>query len=325
MSSKMRRRKKPIVAILLGVGLLLAAGRFYVWRAASLPLRWTPVEMNTPASIKVFSAASPVPGSPVRAWYIDIDYHDASLRVQPMLCANATGRERGGEMARQMGAVVAINGGYFDMEAVPAPTYSLVLRGGKVLAPNIRIVNRSNPSRAYPVTRGAFGVRADRTFDVAWIAHLGNKIWAYPQPVPHTLTKVAPAPNRQFPAGGKPWDAVDAIGGGPVIISDGVIQDTYENEVFFGSGFTSEPYSRAAIGYTRDRHLILLGTDGRNPLPDQGLTLAQTARELQRLGCVEALNLDGGGSETLVVNGQVINQVEGQERAVTSMVGIVTN
>ncbi|RYG69623.1 phosphodiester glycosidase family protein, partial [bacterium] len=176
-----------------------------------------------------------------------------------------------------------------------------------------------NPGRAYPVTRSAFGVRADRSFDVAWVASQSGQLWAYRQPVAHTMAQVASAPTRED---GKAWDVVDAIGAGPTLISDGIIQDTYENEVFFGSGFTNaEPYTRAAIGYTKDKHIILFVTDGRRV--GQGLTLAQTAQEMQRLGCVEAMNLDGGGSETLVINGRAVNQSPINERAVTSIFAIV--
>lgn len=285
------------------------------------PLVWNSVRMNLPSSIKVFADKSDSPTSP-RAWYVDIDYNDKSLQAETWLSRHPSGRETTSAMAQKLGALVAINGGYFDMVGNPARTFSLVLRGGKVLVPNIPIVNRSNPPRSYPVTRSAFGIRANRSFDVAWVASQGGTLWTYPSPVAHTLSTAAPAPTRDFPAGGRVWDAVDAIGAGPTLISDGVIQDTYENEVFFGSGFTNEePYPRAAIGYTKNKHLILFTTDGRRS--GTGLSLNQLAREMQRLGCVEAMNLDGGGSETLVVNGKCLNQSPLFERPVTSMLAIV--
>jgi hypothetical protein len=328
--------KKSMLSNRWPLALLLAAlgTTLYVMRqqSASLPLAppmvnqplvWSPSPQKLPPSIKVFADTGLGPTQP-RAWYVDIDYNDKSLRALPQLSTAASGRETGSVMARQMGALVAINGGYFDMMGNPARTFSLVMRDGKILVPNIPIVNRSNPGRAYPVTRSAFGIRANRTFDVAWIASQGGALWSYPRPVPHSITTVAPAPTRESPAGGKAWDAVDAIGAGPTLISDGVIQNTYENEVFFGSGFTdAEPYSRAAIGFTKKNHLILFTTDGRQV--EHGLTLAQTTEEMQRLGCVEAMNLDGGGSETLVVGGKCLNQAPGLERPVTSILAIVPN
>jgi exopolysaccharide biosynthesis protein len=84
------------------------------------------------------------------------------------------------------------------------------------------------------------------------------------------------------------------------------------------------PYPRAAIGYTRDNHLILFATDGKQPFISMGLTLARLAEEMKKLGCVEAMNLDGGGSETLVLDGRAINHPsDGRERRITSIFAIV--
>ena len=48
-----------------------------------------------------------------------------------------------------------------------------------------------------------------------------------------------------------------------------------------------------------------------------GLTTAQVAKTLKGLGCTEALNLDGGGSSCMLVNGkQTIKPSDGKERAV---------
>lgn len=318
-----RSRRRRLLPWLMVVAAVLALGRVTMQRAANAPLRWQSVAQPWPPGIRVYSAPAAWPASGARAWYVDVDYSNDTYKAVPHL-APGGGREPGGAMARRLGASVAINGGYFDMNDPPVRTYSLVLQAGRVLAPNVAVVHRTNPPRAYPVTRSAFGFRADRTCDVAWVAQVGGALWAYPRPVPHTVATVQPAPSRTNPPGGRAWNMVDAIGGGPTLISDGGLVDTYENEVFFGSGFTAdEPYSRAAIGYTRDNHLILFATDGRQVLAEQGLTLMQTALEMRRLGCVEAMNLDGGGSETLVVNGRVLNQNDGQERAVTSILAFV--
>ncbi|MBV9469815.1 MAG: hypothetical protein JOZ57_11285, partial [Abitibacteriaceae bacterium] len=217
----MRLRKLLLFIGLIGVVAVLTF-KHYEQRAASLPLVWTQIAMNLPPSIKVYAGTSPYQGAPVRAWHIDIDYNDTTLRAQPWLSKSAAGREVGSAMARQLNAVVAINGGYFDMQSVPARTFSLVMHDGKVLVPNVAVVKRPNLGHVYPVTRSAFGIRADRSFDVAWVAQQGDTLWIYPKPVAHSVTTVAPAPTRDYPPGGHAWDAVDAIGGGPTLISDGV-------------------------------------------------------------------------------------------------------
>jgi hypothetical protein len=60
-------------------------------------------------------------------------------------------------------------------------------------------------------------------------------------------------------------------------------------------------HPRTAAGVTSDSRLLLLVVDGRNPLRSLGLTTPEEAEILKEYGAVDALNLDGGGSSTLVV------------------------
>jgi hypothetical protein len=288
-----------------------------------------PDQASLPDSVRVFEGFSSYEdGAPLRAWYVDIDYNDRNLAARSVLSSDPSGKEVASSMAKKVGALVAINGGYFDMSSNPARTFSLVQNDGRVLVPNIAQVTRSG--RKYNVTRSAFGIRRDRTSDVAWIAHVADvdgrtNLYAYDEPVRNTTTFVANAPSLAAPPGARLWDAVDAIGGGPTLISNGQLVDTYENEVFFGAGFpNASPYPRAALGYTKDNHLILFATDGKQPFISMGLTLARLAEEMKNLGCVEAMNLDGGGSETLVLEGRAINHPsDGRERRITSIFAIV--
>lgn len=58
------------------------------------------------------------------------------------------------------------------------------------------------------------------------------------------------------------------------------------------------------MGYTKDGKLIVIVIQGRFPGKAEGATLTQEAKLLQQLGCVEALNLDGGGSSCMLINGK---------------------
>lgn len=288
-------------------------------------LVWAEHDWGTPPSIRVYAgAANTTDGHPIRAWYVDIDYSDASLIARPLLSKAPSGKERVSTLAQSVNAYVAINGGYFDMTAQPARTFSLVVTDGQLINKNIAKVTRHNGT--YYVTRSAVGIHADRSFDMAWIAHLGTDIYAFPQATPNTVTAPAPPPTLNYPTGGAVWaNITDAIGGGPTLIRDGQAQITYEAEAFFGSGFESDvPYPRSAVGYTANHHLILFAVDGKRPAYSRGLTLPELAQEMLRLGCVAAMNLDGGGSTALVVNGTVLNQPsDGVERRVTSVLAIV--
>jgi exopolysaccharide biosynthesis protein len=79
---------------------------------------------------------------------------------------------------------------------------------------------------------------------------------------------------------------------------------------------------RTAIGFTDDERIILFVCEGRNKTPDTpGFTLEETAKILLDLGCVEAINLDGGGSSCMLVNGrETIKPSDGTQRTITSAV-----
>jgi exopolysaccharide biosynthesis protein len=65
--------------------------------------------------------------------------------------------------------------------------------------------------------------------------------------------------------------------------------------------------------------LIILVVEGRNPNAG-GATLLQEAQILKDLGCVEALNLDGGGSSCLLINGkETIKPSDKKQRAVPAV------
>ncbi len=53
---------------------------------------------------------------------------------------------------------------------------------------------------------------------------------------------------------------------------------------------------------------MLVTVDGRRPGVSVGLTVAEAARVMRALGAREAMNLDGGGSTTMVVRSRVVNR-----------------
>ena len=74
----------------------------------------------------------------------------------------------------------------------------------------------------------------------------------------------------------------------------------------FDSDITDGRYPRAALGLAPGR-LIAVACDGRSQR-EAGLTLEELARVLVSLGCHTAINLDGGGSTSLVSGGRLRNE-----------------
>jgi exopolysaccharide biosynthesis protein len=95
-----------------------------------------------------------------------------------------------------------------------------------------------------------------------------------------------------------------AVGGGPVLLQKGKIFITNEEEMMFRGNAINDKHPRTAMGYTKDNKLIILVVQGRTPGIAAGATLIQEAQILKDLGCWEALNLDGGGSSCMLVNGK---------------------
>ena len=102
------------------------------------------------------------------------------------------------------------------------------------------------------------------------------------------------------------WKSVkEAIGGGPRLLRDGVPSVQHQYERFDPSYNNRHP--RSAIGYTKNQEVIVVAVDGRSG-SSKGTTLTELAGLMAKLGCVEAMNLDGGGSTTLVLDGTVLNR-----------------
>jgi len=80
--------------------------------------------------------------------------------------------------------------------------------------------------------------------------------------------------------------------------------------MFVGEENDKEP--RTAMGYTRDDRLIICVIEGRFPGIAEGAGLMEEAKIMKELGCYEALNLNGGGSSCMLINGKQTIQPSGQ-------------
>lgn len=90
---------------------------------------------------------------------------------------------------------------------------------------------------------------------------------------------------------------------GPGLIENGEIVVGKNEEV--GQAMTSNP--RTAIGQVDDLHYIVIVADGRTN-ESEGLSLYELAQIMKSYNCTTAYNLDGGGSSTMVFNGEVVNK-----------------
>ncbi|MGB1892389.1 MAG: phosphodiester glycosidase family protein [Candidatus Latescibacterota bacterium] len=105
------------------------------------------------------------------------------------------------------------------------------------------------------------------------------------------------------------------------MLRDGNVSVEYERERL-SRAFAEDRHPRTAVGYTQDQSvLFLVVVDGRQPGYSMGMTLEELAHFMRmRLGnfslskenAYQGLNLDGGGSTTMVVKGEVVNSPSDQ-------------
>jgi hypothetical protein len=169
-----------------------------------------------------------------------------------------------------------------------------------------------SPADYYPHTGDPVQPRGDT-------ASRGKVYWTSAASVP-TLY-ISSRNQLSFDAPGKPFNAISGeyllvMGGDPIPDLDNT---------------TTQP--RTAIGYSKNgRYLYLVVVDGRQPFYSEGITLNELAYLMISLSAQYAMNLDGGGSSTMVVadkdgqprilNSPIDNYIPGRERPVADHLGI---
>jgi exopolysaccharide biosynthesis protein len=120
---------------------------------------------------------------------------------------------------------------------------------------------------------------------------------------------------------------IDTFSFGPVLVKDGKVANNLNTVVVdtnFGNKSIQGPNPRTGIGTIDPNHLVFIVVDGRMENYSRGMTLNEFAQVFEKLGCVEAYNLDGGGSSTMYFMGRVVNNPlgKGKERAVSDILYI---
>lgn len=249
---------------------------------------------------------------PLRGWLVTAR-PDESWRPEASL--PEAGLRTTSAQATALGARVAVNAGFF----APSGSVSTVVDEGEVVCCGPAAVNRGGSP--YPVTRAAIGFDREGRADCAWTWCFDRVVHALEAPIQNSPGKPAQAPTRDQ---GKAWEGVEELlGAGPMLVANGALHNTEIAECFQSLGSTSR-HPRTAAGWAKDGALLLLVLDGRSKT-SRGATLDETAAILLAHGAQEALNLDGGGSTTLWVAGQVQNQPSDRsgERPVASILALV--
>lgn len=284
-------------------------------------LRWINVDslfQPLPASFHVFKTTDSLDGKPNVAYYAEADLSDRNL----IFTADTTFERRltpARFYEKNAGPLLVVNCTFFSFAT--HKNLNIVMKEGKILAHNIHsITGRGKDTFTYRHHLGsALGINKNRRPAVTWVytdSALKHPI-SFSQPVNYRdssihgqLTKFI---SRVKSRGDKVdysnttiarWKMRTAVGGGPVLVMNSEVNITNDEENKFAGKAKNDRHPRTGMGYTSDRKIIILVIAGRYPGVAEGATLIQEAKIFKDLGCTSALNLDGGGSSCMLINGK---------------------
>ena len=116
------------------------------------------------------------------------------------------------------------------------------------------------------------------------------------------------------------WDDMNnIIQAGPLLLDEGFASTVQED---FNNALTSVRHPRSAVGLNSKGNWIFMAVDGRNGIHASGATISELTEILRAHGVIYALNLDGGGSTEIIINGKIYNSPsDAHERKISYAIG----
>lgn len=294
----------------------------------SAQLKWTNVDslyQPLPSSVHVYFTNQPIDTGAFSAYYLIADLKDKRLLfdVDTTLKRRLTPTHF---YQKNKQPLALVNCTFFSFQT--NQNLNVVIKDGKLVGYNIHsIPGRGKDTLTYRHPFGsAIGINKKGKADVAWL--YTDSFYRYPFAKQYSIDLVQDSfsylnfssvwshgigrrPNpgntnlriKDFKHSFSEWKKKTAVGGGPVLLQSSQINITNNEELKFAGKAINDKHPRTAMGYTKDDKLIILVIQGRSE-SSGGATLTQEAQILKDLGCWEALNLDGGGSSCLLINGK---------------------
>ena len=198
--------------------------------------------------------------------------------------------------------IIIYNRNYGDLTETDASGFEITVVDGKITG--TRVGNSRIPENGYVLSAGSLYAEI-----LSSAVKVGDDISTVINLIPYSSSVT-----------GK---AVHLVGGGPRLLKDGQIYISKFEEKFRPDVARGRA-ARTAVGITSDDKLLFVTVDGKPRRKIKkgegfsiGMSLTELAYFMRSLGAVDALNLDGGGSTTMVINGSVINRpANGYEQTV---------
>ena len=301
---------------------------------AAVELKWEKqTYAGLPDDVEVYKTTSKLNDRNFSAWYAVADPSKVDFRV---LYPETVGAKKTvASQAEAAGDCLAlINGAIYGNYNI-----GVIITEGKMTQQwhgEIEGCYWATNSQLYQLTRPIIGVDKDGKAGAYWVGvPQQGTFYYYDRPQPNVVgqakygkvTATSPVPAVS-------WEPYYAISCGPMVLYDGLVcadnsmvDDThyYTNfECWDESGVYSAHPDRSAVGVTADGKIVLFICDGRIDA-SQGAYIKELGPIMKSIGCVHAMNLDGGGSTGMWLNGAgMINYKDSSWRSVKSTLGFFT-
>ena len=301
---------------------------------AAVELKWEKqTYAGLPDDVEVYKTTSKLNDRNFNAWYAVADPSKVDFRV---LYPETVGAKKTvASQAEAAGDCLAlINGAIYGNYNI-----GVIITEGKMTQQwhgEIEGCYWATNSQLYQLTRPIIGVDKDGKAGAYWVGvPQQGTFYYYDRPQPNVVgqakygkvTATSPVPTVS-------WEPYYAISCGPMVLYDGLVcadnsmvDDThyYTNfECWDESGVYSAHPDRSAVGVTADGKIVLFICDGRIDA-SQGAYIKELGPIMKSIGCVHAMNLDGGGSTGMWLNGAgMINYKDSSWRSVKSTLGFFT-
>ena len=301
---------------------------------AAVELKWEKqTYAGLPEDVEVYKTTSKLNDRNFNAWYAVADPSKVDFRV---LYPETVGAKKTvASQAESAGDCLAlINGAIYGNYNI-----GVIITEGKMTQQwhgEIEGCYWATNSQLYQLTRPIIGVDKDGKAGAYWVGvPQQGTFYYYDRPQPNVVgqakygkvTATSPVPAVS-------WEPYYAISCGPMVLYDGLVcadnsmvDDThyYTNfECWDESGVYSAHPDRSAVGVTADGKIVLFICDGLIHA-SQGSYIKELGPIMKSIGCVHAMNLDGGGSTGMWLNGAgMINYKDSSWRSVKSTLGFFT-
>lgn len=302
---------------------------------AAVELSWEKQNYPSAEGVEIYKTTSQLNGRNFNAWYAIADPSKVDFKVLNTPTGKANTKTVSYQAENADGdCLVLINGGIFGnyhigvihVDGKPQEWVDFVYD---------KYWNPNGDGTSWYITRPIIGVDKSGKAAAYWTASPSvGTYYHYDRPLPTVPGEAAyPAATATYPVESINWTPYNALSTGPMVLYDGKCCVNHEKA---SSGAYMTNYEcwaldiyegnpdRTAVGVTADGKIVLFICDGRID-QSKGATLEEVAMIMKSVGCVHAMNLDGGGSTGMwVKDSGMINYKDGSWRTVKSTLGFFT-